>query len=129
VEKPFVVLNQARQGDVILTRIEKIPESVKKLDPEKNGGHIIAHSETGHHHVIRGGDFFMLDAEATIRDFAGNVMKIASDGFNAFLNLDKDTELQHLKAGGHKPQMYTKGQYLVTRGRELRPQGWARAAD
>lgn len=42
--------NQARHGDVLLTRIDEIPSSakLKKFDGET----VIAHSETGHHHAF-----------------------------------------------------------------------------
>lgn len=43
--------NQAAQGDLLLRRIEKIPDGVVKQRAE-NGKFILAHSETGHHHTV-----------------------------------------------------------------------------
>jgi len=41
----------AAQGDFIIIRIDDIPENVEKMESE-NGYFTIAHSETGHNHVM-----------------------------------------------------------------------------
>ena len=45
------VKHYARQGDVFFVRLEKLPDDVKEIRPQ-SGQHVVAHSETGHHHVI-----------------------------------------------------------------------------
>lgn len=42
---------QAAQGDMLITRIEKLPEGVTFVNPE-NGKFVLAHSETGHNHSV-----------------------------------------------------------------------------
>lgn len=42
---------QAAQGDILVRRITALPDDVEVIEPEK-GYHVIAHSETGHHHAI-----------------------------------------------------------------------------
>lgn len=41
----------AAQGDVLFRRIDALPEFARKV--HRNGPLVVAHSETGHHHVIR----------------------------------------------------------------------------
>lgn len=43
-------INQAAQGDMLLTRIDAIPEGAIRVEPI-NGFYVLAHSETGHNHV------------------------------------------------------------------------------
>jgi hypothetical protein len=43
--------NQAAQGDLLIRRIDKLPANIKAMKAER-GHFIVAHSETGHHHVI-----------------------------------------------------------------------------
>ena len=43
--------NCAAQGDVMLRRIDKLPAGVTQAKADK-GVYIVAHSETGHNHVI-----------------------------------------------------------------------------
>ena len=42
---------QAAQGDLFIRRIDSLPEGVKSATAE-SGAYIVAHSETGHHHVV-----------------------------------------------------------------------------
>ena len=43
--------NMAAQGDFIIFRVDIIPENLEKIQPEQ-GYLTIAHSETGHDHVM-----------------------------------------------------------------------------
>ena len=47
------IKKMAAQGDVLFRRVDAIPETAREVTPEK-GDPIVAHSETGHHHVARG---------------------------------------------------------------------------
>ena len=42
---------QAAQGDLLITKIDKLPAKVKKAESD-GGKFILAHSETGHHHTV-----------------------------------------------------------------------------
>lgn len=46
------------QGEVTIIRIDAIPQGIetKPVARNKAGHAIIAHSESGHHHVVTGGD-------------------------------------------------------------------------
>ena len=39
------------QGDLIIFRVDALPEGVKS-QPPVNGEHVVAHSESGHNHAI-----------------------------------------------------------------------------
>lgn len=49
----FIKNGPAFQGDVMFVKIDSLPKN-ERLEPvkPKNGNLIVAHSETGHHHVI-----------------------------------------------------------------------------
>lgn len=40
------------QGDVLFRKVKSIPKGLKRLLPDDNNNLVVAHSETGHHHVI-----------------------------------------------------------------------------
>lgn len=46
------VINSAAQGDLLIRRIKELPADAKLLPADSNGRHVLAHSETGHHHYI-----------------------------------------------------------------------------
>lgn len=70
------------QGDLMIRRIDAVPAGLKTAVAER-GVHILAHSETGHHHVIesRAADRFIDEANA----------------FIAYLEVMEPTELKHLR--------------------------------
>lgn len=71
------------QGDVLFRRVDAIPDGFSAAQPE-GGRHILAHSETGHHHVV--------DASDAIR-FEG------SNPLVAYLRLESDTaDVTHLRS-------------------------------
>lgn len=46
-----------QQGEVFIVKIDKMPEGMETRKVEVSGkGYIISHSESGHHHVLTGGD-------------------------------------------------------------------------
>ena len=45
----------AFQGDVMFRRIERLPSNATL---QKGTEHVVAHSETGHHHVSLGGAYY-----------------------------------------------------------------------
>ncbi|MDA8120407.1 MAG: hypothetical protein M0Z85_10330 [Gammaproteobacteria bacterium] len=109
--------NQAAQGDVFIRRIDKIPENAK---PEKtiNGCFVVAHSETGHSHVI---------AERPGVEYFGT-----DDPMTAYLRVIEDVEvtMEHLRSfDTHEALLIPGGTYEIRRQREYTPQGWRRVAD
>lgn len=44
------VKTMAAQGDVLFRKIDRLPEGLVRRKAE--GRHIVAHSETGHHHTV-----------------------------------------------------------------------------
>lgn len=46
-----IVKKAAWQGDLMVRKVESLPEGVERVEA-KGGQHIVAHSETGHNHVV-----------------------------------------------------------------------------
>lgn len=108
--------NQAAQGDMLITRIEALPTGVIKQKPEVDR-YILAHSETGHHHVVWADDDVELYAHA-------------NDNFRAYLVVNKETCVEHLRSHDtHESISIGKGIYEIRRQREYEPEGFRRAAD
>jgi len=112
--------NCAAQGDLLLRRIDKLPDGLKPMAAEK-GAFIVAHSETGHHHVI---------AERP------NVKVYTTDDpLVSYLEVIEATEqtealLEHLRGHDtHETLSISAGVYELRNQREYTPEGWRRAAD
>lgn len=112
----------AAQGDFVIRRIDKLPAEVEEIKPT-NGEHIVAHSETGHHHVITAG---RVKAYRPIPD----------DIFRLFLEVNRLSgepmpAIRHLRSfDTHEPlQFEAPGVYEIQRHREYTPQGLRRAQD
>lgn len=108
----------AAQGDVLIERIETLPKGLKEVAPE-NGGYVVAHSETGHHHII--------EARPTVRMY-----RLPEEIYEAFLVVEGDEaiDLQHKRSfDTHETLTISPGTYRVRRQREYVPEGYRRAAD
>ena len=107
--------NQAAQGDVFFQRVKSLPRGVK-LAPVENGHFVVAHSETGHHHVIDSRSAQMFIDE--------------TNQFIAYLRVVSPAELKHLRDyDTHETLAFKPGVYKVRRQREATPEGWRRAQD
>lgn len=107
----------AAQGDMMLIRIAEIPQDVKPI-PATNGQHVLAHSETGHNHVI-------MD-RPNVKHFT------AMDEFRSYLEVsgDEPVVLEHLRSfDTHESVEIKPGNYEVRRQREYVADGFRRAAD
>lgn len=107
--------NQAAQGDILINRIKTIPDNAIKQTAD-NGKHVVAHSETGHHHTVASGnvDFF----------------RAANDPMIMYLAVDNDTPLIHNRSfDTHEPINLSPGLYEIRRQREHTPDGWRRIED
>lgn len=66
-----------RHGELMLIPIE----SFDMRGSVKKSRYIVSHSETGHHHVI-----------------AGNCMVLERDGMDTILELENNSEIEHIKS-------------------------------
>lgn len=111
------VKDQAAQGDLLIRRIERLPENVRPEKPN-NRHFIVAHSETSHHHVV--------DAKPGVEYF------VTDDPLVAYLRVVDQTEttLEHLRSfDTHESFLIPGGTYEIRRQREYTPEGWRRVAD
>lgn len=107
---------QAAQGDMLITRIEQLPEGLEKAKSGREGFHVLAHSETGHDHVVK--------------ERSAQLLINKTNAFIAYLNVLEPCEIEHLRTyDTHKPIMLDKGIYEIRRQREYTPQGLRRAQD
>ena len=110
--------NQCAQGDLFVKRIDKLPDTARSAKPE-NGQFIVAHSETGHHHVIEA--------------IPGcQVYEDEKDPMTMYLEVIDATEvtLKHLRSfDTHAPINFLKGIFRFRRARERTPEGWRKVQD
>jgi len=107
------------QGDVLIRRIGKIPKSAVEAfeTKESPGRHIIAHSETGHHHVV----------DSTKAKFYVDPADTMVGYISVF---DKHVDLEHLRDyDKHETLRLPTGDYELRRQREWSPEGWRQVAD
>ena len=105
----------ATQGDMLIIRIGEIPTDATQVLAE--GAHIVlAHSETGHHHVIE--------------HEKAEVFQPADDEFIAYIHAIKPAEITHQREfDTHESLLLPPGNYQVRRQREYTPEGFRRAQD
>lgn len=110
----------AAQGDLMIRRIEKLPEGAK-LENAQNGVFVVAHSETGHNHVI--------EAAPNVQLFT------TGDPMISYLEVieatdETETLLKHLRSyDTHETIKINPGIYEIRRQREYTPEGWRRVED
>lgn len=105
----------AAQGDVLLRRIDKLPDNLV-LAKAEDGLFVVAHSETGHHHVVK--------------ERSAQLLIDKTNAFIAYLNVAEPCELEHLRSfDTHEALALEPGLYEVRRQVEFTPEGWRRAAD
>lgn len=110
------------QGDMIICRIDELPKDVVSAQDE-NGNYVLAHSETGHNHVVKkqdGVEFY----EAVSND---NIKTVAYLVVN---NPREKCLVEHMRGfDTHKPFFFDNGIYIIRRQIESSPEGWRMAAD
>lgn len=109
--------NCAAQGDILIQRIAGLPKEAIKAQSE-NGKFILAHSETGHSHVIA--------ERPGVEYFTG------PDPMVAYLKVIDSVEclLEHERSfDTHESILLKGGTYEIRRQREYTPQGWRRVED
>lgn len=111
--------NFAAQGEAFFRRVDAKPDDGVEVEPV-DGKHIIAHSETGHHHLMDASGVTVLERTENVPEG----MKILH------LIVDEPTALEHLRATDtHEPIMFEKGHYEVRLQREYTPEGLRRVQD
>lgn len=101
---------QCAQGDTFYRRVTEIPKSAT---PTKRWDGVIAHSETGHNHVLR--------------DATGCTFFTTSDPFVCYLRCETEVMLDHLREfDTHESIAFAPGCYEIRRQREATPQGFQR---
>lgn len=98
-----------RQGDVLFTRIEKLPGGRRKRRPD---GHILEGEATGHVHRVE-----TLEAAEVLEIEAGLYMRVSAEGGVAIVHEE------------HSPLLLPPGDYEVTRQREYSPEQIRSVAD
>lgn len=113
-------IKQAAQGDLLLRRIETLPANATKVKAE-NGNYIVAHSETGHNHVIA--------------ERENVALYTTNDPMISYLEVIEATDatevlLEHLRSfDTHETIKINPGIYEIRRQREYTPEGWSRVED
>ncbi len=104
----------ADQGDVRFFRVDAVPAHCVKEGRE--GYAIVAHSETGHHHVV----------ESPCAQYFVD----PNDPFTAYLTLAEDADVKHLRPyDTHQPVTVAKGIWGIRRQREHTPEGYRMVQD
>ncbi len=100
------------QGDLNIFVCDDIPTGLKAAE-KVEGSYILAHSETGHNHVI-----------------SGAVVMYDENEFISFLEVKESSNVVHLRNfDTHKTIKLPPGKYRITRQREYIAEGFRRAAD
>ena len=113
-------VNSARQGEIYFVRVKGLPDNTKPVQPV-DGKYIIAHSETGHHHVM--------EASPNVKYFS------TPDPLVSYLQVVEATDatealLEHLRDfDTHDTIKFEEGIYCAVTGRESAPEGWRKVAD
>jgi hypothetical protein len=108
--------NIAAQGDTLYRRIEKLPDGATPRE-KTNGEVVVAHSETGHHHLFRNGKGI-------------EVFDTPNDPLVCYLRLESEEVLEHMRSfDTHESIKFSPGLYEVRRQREATPEGWRRVED
>jgi hypothetical protein len=102
------------QGDLCIIPVDGIPDGLMEAQPT-DGQHIVAHSETGHHHVV---------AARAAKLYVATAML-------AYLRVQAEhVDLRHLRPHDtHEDIRLPKGDYQLLRQREGAPEGWRQVAD
>ena len=112
--------NMAAQGDFIIMRINDIPKGLVPMKSEDSFKHVIAHSETGHNHVME---------RTNVDAFVPAGVKEV-DLYEMFLSVKEPTEINHLRSfDTHESILVAPGNYVIKRQREYTPEGYRRVAD
>lgn len=104
----------AAQGDLLIVRVDRIPGNATPAT-SSGGRHIVAHSETGHHHWVRD---------------TAEYFTVPDDPMTCYLRCSGPTDLVHDRPWDtHETITIPAGAFLLRRQREYTPKGWRRVED
>jgi hypothetical protein len=104
----------AFQGDVMFRRVTSLPAGATRKEGHE---HIVAHSETGHHHVALGGVYY-----TTADPFAAYLVTSAPVTIEHRRSTDTHETIELLADGGNTI-------WEIRRQREHTPEGWRMVED
>lgn len=110
---------EGAQGDVYFRRVEALPDGAENVTPK--GDIIVAHSETGHHHVAVGTALAMYMVAAEVQ--------------RRYLVAQGDVQIEHHREYDTHETVSLRGSpdgnsiWEVTRQREWTPDGWRQVED
>ena len=106
-------MKMARQGDVLFLKVSSIPKD--SVEEKRNGPIVVAHSETGHHHVVK-------DPAARLFNTDNPLI--------SYLRLEGPVQVDHLRDfHTHGSISLNGGCWEIRRQREHAPEGWRRVQD
>ena len=112
-----IVKKHAAQGDVMFVRVDTLPEGVTKKSDGLSA--VVAHSETGHHHVAKGERVMLYGTEDPM------VCYLVAEGVYA--------DVEHLRPWDTHETLRLDGEpgavWKIVRQRESTPEGWRRVED
>lgn len=115
------VTTQAAQGDLLLRRLAALPPGLVEV-VRPTTGHVLAHSETGHHHVVEEPAVRFLHPADDTGPLAGIIGYLEV--------LAEHADVVHLRGWDtHEPLRLPRGVWEVRRQREHSPEGWRRVED
>lgn len=115
------ILDQQRQGECLFIKVDSFEDGDTEYKNVKaeNGHLIVAHSESGHHHVID-----------ITRSKSADLFIHQTNQFIGRLVVKKDCEVKHLRNHDtHKTINLPKGKYVLRYRREYTPEGLRRVQD
>lgn len=116
MEHVVVSTKPVAQGDLLVIPVDTVPSEFKAVAPQ-NGGYVLAHSETGHHH-------FMAD------DGGVAVLEAPDNPLHGALVIEHPATIEHQRPWDtHAPLVLNPGKYLLRRQREAEIEGFRRVAD
>lgn len=104
----YTIQRYGAQGEVTFERVEEIPAGYVAAAPDHASGYIVAHSETGHHHVLEreGAEYFPPTKEDALVAFARIVVGAPGN-------------VKHLRQHDTHPAIQlTPGNWKITHARE-----------
>jgi len=109
-------INMAAQGDLLIRKITKLPDNLTPDKKDESGRYVVAHSESGHCHVIDGK--------------AAQLLIDETNQFIAYLEVTEPCEIEHLRGyDTHEALRVEPGLYEIRRQVEYTPQGLRRVQD
>jgi len=111
----------AAQGEMVIRKIAELDEksTLNPMNPE-NGKYILAHSETGHHHVIDPSNVAVYEKTNDVPEGVGILQMI----------VEEPSVIEHLRpTDTHESLKVEPGVYEIRLQREYTPEGYRRVAD